>query len=472
MNFQHTPDRPMPGKDSVLSHVLAEGQIRETRRRRRNIGIGIVAAVTTFAAGVGLGYLRPWVNQTAEPATSPSLPVATPSGSSSPDPSATPTAIIQTNAPWQKVKIVLGTGGGFSLNGVSSDKEGTAEWAIKLLGEPSERIPQTTCGTEKVKTTALRWGDLKLVVLDEPVGGEYGASWTVGKINGWSLDPRYDGQPGLSLDARFGNGIGIGSTLTKAWEAFANEDDRYRIPKGNVFTVFSGDTTGASMSLDAADKIRAMNSGYACVSPLKGTLGELPKIKVGGVDKGIQAFADDLAAGNWDDIADKCWQIAPQRLAGLADPDIRKKMLSLMQGKLQEGQHVRDYQEPGGWPRAVFPQKGSEYSCGYFLSSESEAKAHNGKDAQWRILVLHELLNLGQDTSAFVSIDPVVNANLGKSGITEAGAALINELAQSPATNAKVVGSCRVEVRPGGKSGPIAAFEPCAGGSLIELRGR
>ena len=469
MTYQHLPQRPLPDKDGMRCRVLAEGRARENRRRNRMRVIGVAAAVTVFGLGVGTALLIPWDGtQIGQPAGSPSA-AQNPSPTRHPSPTQSPDG----GKPMGP-KIDLALGGGFSIGGATSDGNRDEAWAVSLLGTPDERLDQASCGVNRLRNTVLRWGDFEVTILNEEPESDPPGAWPAGKIVGWRLDPRLDRKDGLSHDAAFApSGIRVGSTLAEARTAFAGKDSAQVLPRGHKFGVFSGDSMGAAMSLDAQDTITAMSSGFHCGGQLTGTLPALPKVAVGGGAAGIQAFADDLAAGNWDAIADKCWTLAPERLAAYTDTGNRRKALEIMQGKLVEGQHLREYVHSDGSQRVIVPTEGdSGYACGYLTDSTAvEDQKWIVADAQWRVRVLHELLLTGgAEGRTLTAIDPVQNAYIRGDKITEEGQNLITELAQAASTEVKVAGSCKAEVTPSGKSGPVLTLAPCAGNPVVELR--
>lgn len=475
MTYQHVPQRPLPDKDGMRSRVLAEGRAREHRRRNRMRVIGVAAAVTVFGLGVGTAMLVPWDGtQIGQPAGSPSAtqspsPTQHPSPTQKPSPTSSPDGGKPT---WPKIDLALG--GGFSIGGTTSDRNRDEAWAVGLLGKPEERLDQTSCGLTRLRNTVLRWGDFEVTILNEQPESDPPGIWPTGKIVGWRLDPRLDRKDGLAPNAAFApSGISVGSTLAEARKAFAREDSAQVFPRGYKLGVFSGDSMGAAMSLDAQDKITAMSSGFHCGGQLTGTLPALPKVTVGGGAADIQAFADDLAAGNWDAIADKCWTLAPGRLAAYTDTGNRRKALEIMQGKLVAGQHLREYVHSDGSQRVIVPTDGEgSYACGYLTDSSAvEDQRWIVTDAQWRVQVLHELfLTGGAEGRTLTATGAVQNAYIRGDKITQEGQNLIAELAQADSTDVKVAGSCKAEVTPSGKSSPVLTLAPCAGNRVVELR--
>lgn len=264
--------RPLPGKEAMMSEIFDSVDRTTARRRGRNTWLAAAAGVAILGIGIGVGYLAPWTQTVQPPATTPS-PTVTSSETPSPSPSVTPVTTPAATTPpsgqsvpakWASAKVGLDLGGVFSINGELSARDRDEAWLVSQLGQPQQRTTQATCtapdssSAANLRNTVLRWGDLRVTITNQVIPGP-GADFPAGTVMGWQLDSRLDGAAGAAPDGRFDNGIGVGSTLAQLKAAFSDGSS-----SGTRFSVFRGDMSNLEASL-ANGKVVALHAGRVCV---------------------------------------------------------------------------------------------------------------------------------------------------------------------------------------------------------------
>lgn len=165
---------------------------------------------------------------------------------------------------WPAVEGV--PGGALAVNGefVGRWRGGTAGF-LALMGTPDERTESAMCYRYPLKHTVYRWGDLTVIVPEEDDEDSlYGFSYPAGEIGGWVIDPRADGQAGLTGPFTGPEGITIGTPLSTLRATFTEAEWDYAGVEGTTFEIFVGDTHGASFDLDANQRVTRMAAGYTC----------------------------------------------------------------------------------------------------------------------------------------------------------------------------------------------------------------
>lgn len=140
---------------------------------------------------------------------------------------------------------------------------------LGALGKPDEQVNSETCGDQALSNTIYRWGDFKVVVLQEVnEKDDYGETYPPGAIAGWEINPTMDRLPGLTPNATGPEGTSIGTALTALKERFTTDDWDYadvdETANDRAFSIFAGDTTGAVFELSDTDHVTAMWAGYHC----------------------------------------------------------------------------------------------------------------------------------------------------------------------------------------------------------------
>lgn len=223
-----------------------------------------LAALATLSLTLGLTAC------TAPTATSPSTPLPATSGpaATTPIPPATsapaPTTPAATPRQWPTIRGEAG--GVLSVNGqqVGRDDAASTEAFLQLMGTPDETNKSATCGKMPLKNTTHRWGELKVIVLDEEDStNEYGFSYPAGTIAGWVVDPAL-AEGGTSPSVSGPEGITVGTDVATLETTFTDDDWDYADREGDTFSIFAGDTTGASFALDPTGKVARMSAGYTC----------------------------------------------------------------------------------------------------------------------------------------------------------------------------------------------------------------
>lgn len=174
-------------------------------------------------------------------------------------------------AKWRDADITLAAGGGLTIDGQALGRgngNDTIEGLTDLLGEPDEVTEQDACfNDEGSPNTRYRWGDLILTILAEQPEGEYGFSFPVGSVTGWTLDPTADGQAGTTPDAPGPNGSKIGDSLAQLQSVHEGKWDSTGVEtvgERRGYLIFAGDTTGAFFALSDDDRVEAMSAGITC----------------------------------------------------------------------------------------------------------------------------------------------------------------------------------------------------------------
>lgn len=188
-------------------------------------------------------------------ATSPAAPAPAPPTTSAPVERSWPT--IQGEA-----------GGQLTVDGtqVGRNADGATKAFLDRMGPTDETTTRTTCGAGGPLHTTHRWGDLRVVILDElDADNLYAETCPVGEVAGWVIDPTLDGAPGLTPELTGPEGTTIGTDLATLRERFDTDNWDRADREGDTFSIFAGDTTGASFDLDAEDQVVAMSAGYGCV---------------------------------------------------------------------------------------------------------------------------------------------------------------------------------------------------------------
>lgn len=256
--------------------------IRTGRRRNRNAALAgataAIVAIVGVSAGVALLWDRP--HQDAVPA-----PLQTPSASASPSPIPTaapgttqptgtpqPTA-SETTSPTRTWPTIRGEAGGpLTVDGQTVGRaQGPDQQTlptkdfIALMGTPDETTSHAQCRNQQLANTVHRWGDLRVVVLDEEdTESPYGFAFAAGEVAGWTIDPTLDGKPGLSFPMTGPDGAQIGDDVPTLEQLFpTSEWDQSGVFDGS-YSIFAGDTTGADFKLDADQKVASMTAGYSC----------------------------------------------------------------------------------------------------------------------------------------------------------------------------------------------------------------
>lgn len=190
----------------------------------------------------------------------------TPAAPSTPTPSTTQATSPATPSERAWPTIQGEAGGVLTVNGkeVGRDDAASTTAFLQLMGTPDETSSIATCGKMPLKNTVHRWGDLKVIVLDEEdTANEYGFSYPVGTIAGWVVDPAL-AEGGASPSVSGPEGITVGTDVATLEKTFTEDDWDYAAREGDTFSIFTGDTTGASFHLDSAGKVTRMSAGYTC----------------------------------------------------------------------------------------------------------------------------------------------------------------------------------------------------------------
>ena len=148
----------------------------------------------------------------------------------------------------------------------ASTRGGATKAFIAKMGTPDEQSSETMCGEMPLKHTVYRWGDLRVVVLDElDAQNEYADTFPVGEVAGWLIDPTLDGDPALSFAMVGPEGTAIGTPLATLEQRFTTDEWDHAERDENRFGIFAGDTTGAVFDLGPDDTVTAMSAGYSCI---------------------------------------------------------------------------------------------------------------------------------------------------------------------------------------------------------------
>ena len=241
----------------------------------RRPDVVIMSALVLAAGPVLAGCLAEspaGTGSSTDTTTSPPSTTQTRTNSSSSTSAAPTTTATPLPKAWESVQISVDAGGLVSVDGQDVGR-GSGDGAAELeraLGPAEETTPQTMCGDgEPLKNTVYRWGDLSITVLNESPGGEYGFAWPAGEVSGWQVDPTSDGQSGTSPEVAGPGGIEIGDSLSQVQAAHDGKWDSFGVDtvRGNrVYSIFSGDTSGAGFRLGPNDTVVRMDGGYVCSS--------------------------------------------------------------------------------------------------------------------------------------------------------------------------------------------------------------
>lgn len=164
-------------------------------------------------------------------------------------------------------QVVLGEGGGVTVNGTRYGREGPNDLKAltAVLGPPDQSQEKGACRVE-VSATVARWGDLQVTILNADFADEASpATWNAGGVAGWRLDPSLDARDGLAFPVTGPKDVSIGTPLATVKQRYQADDIFSMWMDGpKKLTVFAGDTTDASFTFDASDKVAAMSSGWEC----------------------------------------------------------------------------------------------------------------------------------------------------------------------------------------------------------------
>lgn len=162
-------------------------------------------------------------------------------------------------------------GGSIEMDGgaLGRDDGDSTSKLLVALGDPDEQHASKKCGSKEVASTTYRWGDFKISVLNEvDDSNEFGDTYPPGAIAGWRIDPTLDGAEGLIPNATGPLGTAIGTPLATLKTRFpvANwiRAEVTKNKQGNVFSIFAGQTNGATFELGKKDRVSAMWAGYQC----------------------------------------------------------------------------------------------------------------------------------------------------------------------------------------------------------------
>ena len=203
---------------------------------------------------VALGASACGAGGTSDPATTATVP-----------PSSQNPTVTTTSAPaWQTKQIDLHIDGQISIDGGEPLTRGTQ--LIAVLGRPERSTTQTVCGSDAIRNTLHRWGDLVVTVLDQQPPGPNILGWSRGSIIGWDLAPS-EGASTVMPTARGPEGTAIGDDLASLEEAFrgdgAGSVERDESSGKREFGVWYGDA-GVGYVLDGGDRVAEMYSGHSC----------------------------------------------------------------------------------------------------------------------------------------------------------------------------------------------------------------
>ncbi len=177
---------------------------------------------------------------------------------------------------WRSAEIRLQLGGGLVINGDNiaiGDQPREAD-LVRSLGEPDEKKTETSCGGPwiqqgTVPLSVLRWGDF-VVALTAQDMASVGA---VGSVAGWEYGPVRDGAQAVPT-VTGPDGVVIGDNLAKLRTVFGENsefgdggfDFRGVLdgPDGPAFVVREGTEDAGIFTLDDADRVVAMSSGWSC----------------------------------------------------------------------------------------------------------------------------------------------------------------------------------------------------------------
>lgn len=173
--------------------------------------------------------------------------------------------------PNPKVDAVQGEAGGILTLGDKQigrdDAKGTS-FLLEQLGEPDETIKAKKCFGDSQPNTRYRWGALTVTVPEAEFEADEWSAFPVGAVSGWVIDQvANDPWPNLKLTGPEGTELGANLKTLKA-KFESNPDWDYagldEIAGKPTYTIFTGDTIGASFTLDKSNRVVAMRGGWVC----------------------------------------------------------------------------------------------------------------------------------------------------------------------------------------------------------------